>query len=485
MPKPSKQFPIRLHRLVVITLMSVLVMAIAGCVTVGPSYEAPEPELPMQFDQAPQADQGTVPTEVDTDPWRQFESEELDRLIERALEANTTIEQALARFEETLALSGLSIYSFFPTTGIAADAERSEVSGDDPFAPPGEDLGTLETWRAGFDTSWEIDLFGSLRSQSNAIRQRAEADAAAHADVQITIVAETAQTWFALLGARQQLALQKEQLNNLEESEALQRTLFENGRGTELDVARAETETESLRAQLALTQAEVVREEQRLAVLTAWPVETLRQHLNPAGRLPAMPAFTSAGEPATWLRRRPDIRNAERLLAAATSDIGVETAEFFPKLELLGSFGWTAQDASGIGDSNAQRWGFGPSISWRILDFGRIRQRVRAADASAAAALAAYDETVLTALEETETALANFRAQSESEAALNNASAAANRALSLAELRFETGADNFLVVLDAQRTALDLEREVVRARTDQATALARLYKALAGGFGSS
>ena len=467
-------------RLVVVCL----VLALAGCVTVGPDYKAPEPEMPVQFDQALDADAASETTEVDTDPWRQFESEELDRLIARALEANTTIQQALARFEETLALSGLSIYSLFPTFGVQADAERAGLSNDDPFAPPGQNLGVLETWRAGFDMNWEIDLFGSLKSQSNAIRQRAEADAAAYSDIQITIVAETAQTWFALLGARQQLALQQQQLANLQESENLLRILLDKGRGTELDVARAETETESLRAQLALAEAEVVRQEQRLAVLTAWPVAQLREQLNPETSLPAVPVFIAAGDPADWLRRRPDIRSAERQLAAATSDISVEMAEFFPKLELLGSFGWTSQSASGIGTSAAERWSLGPSISWRILDFGRVRQRVRAADAAAAQALALYDETVLTALEETETALANFRAQTESEAALSNASVAANRAFSLAELRFENGADSFLAVLDAQRTALDLEREVIRARTEQATAIARLYKALAGGFGT-
>lgn len=468
-----------------VLVVGVFLLAVTGCMTVGPDYKAPETEMPTRFDQALSADEDSATVEVDTDPWRQFESEELDRLINRALEANTSIEQALARFEETLALSGLSIYSLFPTFGIEADLDRSGLSDDDPFAPPGESLGVLETWRAGFDMNWEIDLFGSLKSQSNAIRQRAEADAAAYSDIQITIVAETAQTWFALLGARQQVALQQQQLRNLEESEGLLRTLLEKGRGNELDVARAETETESLRAQLALAQAEIVRQEQRLAVLTAWPVDTLRQMLDPSHPLPAMPVFVATGDPADWLRRRPDIRSAERQLAAATSDISVEMAEFFPKLELLGSFGWTAQSASGIGTSAAERWSLGPSISWRILDFGRVRQRVRAADAAAAQALAVYDETVLTALEETETALANFRAQTESEAALNNASEAANRAFSLAELRFETGADSFLVVLDAQRTALDLERELVRARTDQATAIARLYKALAGGFGSS
>ncbi|MEM1081455.1 MAG: TolC family protein, partial [Pseudomonadota bacterium] len=422
---------------------------------------------------------------VDTDPGRQFKRDELDRIIARSLEANTTIRQSLARFEETLALSGLSIYSLFPTVNIAADAERSQFSEQDPFVPSDQALGITETWRAGFDMNWEIDLFGSLKSQADAIRRRAEADAAAYADLQITIVAETAQAWFALLGARQQAALQAEQLSTLERREDLLRVLFDKGRGTQLDVARAETETETLRAQLALARADVVRQEQRLAVLTAWPMATLRAALDPNATIPTLPEFAAAGNPADWLRRRPDIRNAERLLAAATSDIGVETAEFFPKLELLGGFGWTAQSASGIGSSGAERWRFGPSISWRILDYGRIRQRVEAADAAAAQALAIYDETVLTALEETETALANFRAQSESEAALIHASDAASRALNLAELRFQNGADSFLDVLDAQRTALDLQREVVRARTDQATALARLYKALAGGFGTT
>jgi len=467
-----------------LSLLGLCALALSGCVTVGPDYEPPVTVLPERFDQAMEVGGNGQAIGVDTDPWQQFESPELDRLIARALEANTSIEQALARFEETLALSGLSIFSLFPTVDIAADAERAEFSEQDPFAPPDQTLGIVETWRAGFDMNWEIDLFGSLKSQSMAIAQRAEADAAAYKDIQITIVAETARAWFALLGARQQIGLQQQQLDVLQQSESILKLLQEKGRGTALDVARARTQTETLRAELALARADVVRNEQRLAVLTAWPVATLREALDPIASLPSLPALEAEGNPADWLRRRPDIRSAERRLAAATSDIGVETAEFFPKVELLGSFGWTAESASGIGSSAAQRWGIGPSIRWRIFDFGRIRQRVRAADAAAAQALALYDETVLIALEETENALAGFRAQTEHQAALSDASSAANRALELADLRFKNGADSFLDVLDAQRTALELEREVVRAKTDQATALARLYKALAGGLGT-
>ncbi|MCK7594997.1 efflux transporter outer membrane subunit [Pseudomarimonas salicorniae] len=456
-------------------LALIAALSLAAC-TVGPDYVRPEMPVPETFDQAPAAAQ--TPESL---LWSSLGDEALNRLIHRALETNTSIAQAAARLAETRALSGLTVYSLFPTVTASAGAERNQPSGRDPFIPPDAAQRT-DTYRAGFDAAWEIDLFGSLRNQSNAIYQRVDADAAALADVQLSIVAETAQTWFALRGARQQLALRRQQLRNQEGNVNLLRQLFDAGRGNRLDLSRAEAQRGIVGARLPQAEAEVVRHEQRLAVLTALSIEDLRRLTGDSADLPALPVLQTVGSPKDWLQRRPDIRAAERRIAAAYSDIGYETAQYFPILTLLGDFGWTATSFGRLGDSGAQRWSFGPQLSWRFLDFGRVRQQVRAAEARAAGAEAAYRESVLRALEDTENALARLRAANRSAAELEAARLAAADAENLARLRFDNGASGFLEVLDAERTLLDLESQALQARIDQATALAAVYKALAGDF---
>jgi multidrug efflux system outer membrane protein len=453
-----------------------LAAALLSACTVGPEYVRPDSELPAQFDQASEEATALAPS---SQVWSAFGDAELDALIARALEANTTIAQAAARFEETRALRGLSPYSLFPTVTAATDAERSDPSGEDPFLP--DQQGRTDTYRAGFDASWEIDLFGSLRNQSNAIRRREQADAAELANARLTIVAETAQAFFALRGARARLKLTTRNVQALGESVDAVTVLEENGRGTALDVARIRAQRSSLSAQLANLEAEIVRHEQRLAVLTAQPVARLRDQIDPEAPLPDLPMLVATGTPQDWLQRRPDVRAAERRLAAAFSDVGTQTAEFFPKLTLLGGFGWTAQSFGDLG-SDAQRWRWGPSISWSFLDFGRVRQRVKASEARADGAAAFFEETVLRAIEETENALAGYRAANRAAIELAEAADAAGEAAGLAKLRFDAGADDVLSLLDAERTRIDFETRAVEADVARATSLAQLYKALAGDF---
>jgi multidrug efflux system outer membrane protein len=456
------------------TAALLLVPLLASC-TVGPRYDEPETPMPARFDQS--TAEATAAT-AGQGLWTGFGSTELDELIARALEANTTIAQANARLAENRALSGLSVYYWFPTVTASGDRQRSQFSSDEPFAPPGGF--NSDVYRAGFDASWEIDLFGSLRNESQAQDRRAEADAAALADAQLTIVAETAQAWFALIGARERLVLQRRQLANLQENVRILDARVEAGDSNALDLAQAEAEMRGVAAAVPQAEADLVREEQRLAVLTAWPIATLREQLAPATAMPELPALVATGTPEDWLKRRPDIRAAERLLAASYSDVGDEIAEYFPKVTLLGSFGWTAASTSQIGEREAERWYYGPSITWSFLDFGRVRQRVKAAEARRDGAIAAYQETVLTALEETENALAGFRAANQSEHELRLGAAAAGDAARLAHLRYEAGASDYLAVLIAERQQINLENQHVQFETRRATSLAALYKALAG-----
>lgn len=456
-------------------LSLVAALSLSAC-TVGPDYVRPDLPLPEAFDQAASTASASEPL-----LWSSLGDDPLNRMIHRTREANTSIAQALARMNQTRALSGLTVYSLFPTATAGASGERNQPSGRDPFIPP-DAAARTDTYRAGFDAAWEIDLFGNLRSQSDAIYQRLDADIAALADVQLSMTAEVAQTYFALRGAQQQLALRQRQLRNQESSVHLLTQLFEAGRGSQLDVYRAEAQRRSVAARLAPAQAEVVRHEQRLSVLTAWPLATLREQLGEHAPLAELPALRTIGSPAEWIQRRPDIRAAERRLAAAYSDIGYETAQYFPILTLLGNFGWTATSFGSLGSTGAERWSFGPSLSWRFLDFGRVKQQVKAAEARAAGAEAAYRETVLRALEDTENALAHLRAANRSGVELEAARGAAAEAERLARLRFERGASSYLEVLHAERSLLDLEAQALQSRVDQATALAAVYKALAGDF---
>jgi multidrug efflux system outer membrane protein len=455
------------------TTLALAAAALLAACTVGPRHVVPETPASPRFDQS--TDEATQQPAA-TGVWAAFGSAELDGLIARALEANTTIAQAAARLAETRALSGLAIYSWFPTITAEAGQRESQFSGQDPFSRPGQ----YDTWRAGFDAVWEVDLFGSLRNEQRSIDRRTEADAAALGAAQLSIVAETAQAWFSLIGARERLALQRRQLANLEQNVEIMQARVDAGRSNALDLQRAITQARTLAAQVPDTEAELVRQEQRLAVLTAWPVGELRTRLSERTTLPALPALVATGTPEQWLKRRPDIREAERRLAAATADVGFEIAQFFPKLELFGEFGWTSDSRSTLGESFTERWSYGPTLTWSFLDIGRVRQYVKAADARRDGAIALYQETVLRALEETENALAGFRAANRSEDELRAAATAATEAARLSRLRYDVGAEDYLTLLDAERTMLDLEDRHVQAETRRATALAALYKALAG-----
>jgi multidrug efflux system outer membrane protein len=455
-----------------------LAVLLAAC-TVGPEYVRPDTAAPAAFVEA-NADHYDAARPFSA-LWASFEDPVLDRLLAQALERNRTLAQAAARLDEARALRGLETFALLPVVTAAGGADRNKPSQRDPFIPP-EAAGITETYRLGFDASWEIDLFGRARNARTAARADEDAAAAALESARQSVVAEVAQAYFTLRAEQERLRVQRRNVENLTENLALLELRRDNGRGTELDVARSNALGLAIASRLPNTEAAIAREEQRLAVLTAQPVAQLRELLGPPAPPPAMPALVDIGTPDEWLRRRPDVREAERRLAAATARVGVEVADFFPRLSLLGAGGWTAQQASDLGEDVAQRWNWGPSLSWSFLDYGSVRQRVRASEARAAGALAAYDETVLRALEETENALAGYRAANRSADALEQAVRRGKDATALATLRFDAGAADSLVVLDAERTQLDLEDQYATAVAQRGTALAALYKALAGDF---
>lgn len=460
------------------TVLVAGLLGLCGC-SLGPRYVRPVDALPASFTEA----HATIfdPTVAPAPSvWSAFGDPALDRLITAALARNKTLEQALAQLNEARALRGLTFYALVPTVTASAGRKRSSPSSRDPYIPPG--LGTTTTFTAGFDAAWEIDLFGGALSASRAAGAELSAAEASLDAARLAVIAEVAQSYFEYRAEQDRLRVQRRNVANLEENQRLLEARLAAGRGTELDVSRARALLLATQARVPLVEAAISRDEQRLAVLTAQGVESLRQDLGPEAPLPALPALVTVGTPDAWLRRRPDVRAAERRLAAATARIGVDAADFLPQLTLVGSFGWTGQLAKDIGTSAAQRSQYGPSLSWSFLDIGRVRQRVLASKARAAGALAAYQDTVLRALEETENALAGFRTANQSAVSLTDAAAAARTATALAQRRFESGASDSLTVLDAERTQLDLEDQLATALSQRATTLAALYKALAGDY---
>ena len=457
-------------------LASVISAALTGCM-VGPEYKKPELTLPEQFDQVP-AGQDALSRENTL--WSAFNDPALNALIARAQQQNKSVVQAAARLQETRALRGLYFYSWFPTITAAASEERSRASNRDPFIPSG--TGIKDTYRAGFDASWEIDLFGGTRQQKNAITSESKASAYQLKGAQLSVSAEVAQAFFALRGAQQRLAIQNQNIENLQQTDRVLAARLKEGRGSALEVAQNRTLILQVEAQLPVIEAEIVRQEQRLGVLTVQSVAALRETLQMSKSMPTLPALQAIGTPEQWVRRRPDILAAEQQFAAANARVGEKVSDYFPKLNLFGSFGWTAQGFGDLGDSSAERWSYGPSLSWSFLNAGRVRQNVKAAEARADAAAAAYQETVLLALEDTENALAQYRASNQSVQQLQQAAEQSRKARDLARLRYETGATDFLTLLDAERTLLAVEDAGAQAGTAQATSLALVYKALGGDF---
>jgi multidrug efflux system outer membrane protein len=266
----------------------------------------------------------------------------------------------------------------------------------------------------------------------------------------------------------------------------LTRARLDGGRGTQLDVARAQSQLDSTEATLPALQVAADRSAYRIATLAAEPLRDVATRLAEPRLLPTLPVTDLSalplGTPEQLLRRRPDLVQSERLLAAATADIGVATADLFPRVSLTGLIGFASNQLASFGQSSSQQYSLAAGLTWPLLDFGRVRSRIAASEARSLQALAGYEQTVATALEETEGALSQFSHSAEQTDRLASAARSAEEAARLSKLRFDAGSADFLVVLDAERQSLFARDALVQAQVGQATALVSVYRALGGGW---
>jgi multidrug efflux system outer membrane protein len=447
-----------------------------GC-AVGPNYTRPQTPTPVKFARAEPAVYSSEDTPAQF--WKQFDDDTLDQLVADALLANHDLRIALARWQQARAVHRETRFDLIPTVTAAGGYTRQELPSAQGFG-----LGALDEryYDAGFDASWELDLFGRVRRGVEAARAQVQGAQAGLQDAQVSVTAEVARTYFELRGQQGELDVAQRNVTNERATLELTASLLDAGRGTELDTSRAQAQLSSTLATIPPLEASIARSIHRLAVLTGREPEALAELLGVARPLPALPQITGVADPATLLRRRPDIRVAERGLAASTAQIGVAVGDLFPKVTFNGSFGYAAGSPGALGAAGTREYLIGPAISWAAFDLGRVRARIDEARASNDEALALYEQTVLRALEETENALVTHVRARDRLTEVEEAAHASETAAHIARVRYEGGMVGFLEVLDAERTQLTAEDQLAQSRTDTATSLIAVYKALGGGW---
>jgi multidrug efflux system outer membrane protein len=447
----------------------------ASC-TVGPNYKAP-PVAPAVVQNAQSAQFVTQTPEALW--WQEFGDVELDDLVRRALAANLDLRSAYDRVRAARAVFVERKFDYVPHVQL----EGAYSHFDEQQPGFGTARINAQSDSLGFDAAWEIDLFGRVRRSVEAARADLGAEQATYQDAQVTVAAEVARNYFELRGAQKRLAVARENLSTEHQTLELTQLLDETGRGSELDVQRSRARLKATEATIPPLEAAEKQAAYRLAVLVGQRPGALDQEFKPA----AVAIYAKAlpvGDTAELLRRRPDVRAAERQLAAATARVGVATADLFPRVNVTGFVGFLSGDVGRLfgtaSDNNARAWSIAPTVSWAAFDMGSVRARLRASEAQSDAAAANYEKVVLTALEDTENSFVAYSTRQTQLKSLTEQAQASRRAAELADTQYREGAADFLVLLDAQRTQLDAEDSVAQAETGVNVSVVAIYKALGG-----
>jgi len=453
-------------------------LLLAAC-AVGPDYKTPV-AAPVVLQNAPAGAFSTANPEAQW--WTAFNDPVLDGLIAQGLSGNLDIRIAVARVDEARALFKDARLDQIPRVTASGAYVKSDKQ------QPGSNGQRVEseTYQGGFDAGWEIDLFGRVRRGVESARAEAGAAQADLRDAQVTIAAEVARNYLELRGAQARLAVANRNLETQRETVRLTKVRYDAGAGNPIDVASAQARLNATEAVIpALITAEK-RANYRLCVLVGKRPGELDATLvaTPTAEVTPLIAALPIGDASDLLRRRPDVQAAERRLAAQTAKVGVATADLFPRVRVTGFIGFLSGTSSGFGNAASQAWSVAPSVSWPALDLGGAHQRLKAAEARNDASLAAYDQTVLAALEDLENALVGYRQQQAQLVSLTNQAAASRRAAELARIQYKEGGIDFLVLLDAERTLLAAEDSMTVAETGVNTNVVAIYKALGGGWSS-
>ncbi len=475
-------------------LFGVGVAAWLGGCTVGPNYHEPQMKVPDSFLAASQT--GASSTADSTEQaidvatwWQALNDAELNALIERALKANPSLEIALTRLQEArtfeVAITGLALPELEASAGAGrgtgSNLTRGRVS--PPLNSASNTSGLHQiNYVGGFDAVWEIDLFGRYRRAIEAARYDAQAAAAARNVVLITVLANVTRAYVDMRGLQMQLAVLRQNIRTAQQSVDLVQARFDRGIINELDVTLARRQLATFQSQVAPLASQITAAQNVIAVLLGKFPEDLAKELEKPGLIPQVPETIQAGLPLDLIRRRPDIREAERQLAGATARIGVATANLFPRVAITAGAGGQGQGLGVTPVVNQSVWSAGVLATWPLLDFGTLDALVDVADLRTHALLVNYKQTVLNAVQEVDTAISSYAAQQDRLRNLGDALTASQRAVSLASQRYDRGLTDYLNVVDAQRQEYDLAAQYAAAQTAAAENFVALYKGLGGGW---
>jgi outer membrane protein, multidrug efflux system len=461
-----------------------LLFGLAGCVS-GPDYRAPALAVAAGFVNAPASPLETADAATLARFWGQFGDPALDRLVSAAMQSNLDVRIAQARLTEAQATLQGTRTDAWPSFGADASVTRSVTPG---WQQPGASRSqrTNTAYAPAAVMNWELDLFGRNARASESAAALVSAQALGVGGAQATVVAAVASNYLSLRGLQQRLTFAEESLANQRETLRLTEVRLAAGRGTQFDVARARNQVASTAASVPALHAQAARTVHRLFTLTGLPLAELTQSLAERRPLPGLPVTDLAqlpvGTPEALLRRRPDIQVAERQFAAATAEVGVAMADRFPRVSLNGLLGLNSNRAGDLSGSGAGVYSLGASLSWTAFDFGRTSARIESSEARATRSLLVYEQTVLTALEETENALSGYTRSAQQAAELTAAARSAQDAATIARSRFAAGSIDQLSVLDAERQLLAARDQLVQVEVGTATALVDVYRALGGGW---
>jgi len=468
-----------------VVLLAGLAGGCANLPSVGPDYHAPATQTPTRWSET-LAGGETNAAAVTAAWWKNFHDAELDSLIVRAASSNLDLHIAQARVREARAHYRMTAADFWPTVDAAGAYARNRQSEHQPV------LGSLpmpagvpfenNVYQAGFDASWEIDVFGGTRRATESARAQVAAAQCGEREVLVTLLGEVARNYVEARGYQRRLEIARENIQAQEQSLAIVQNRFTNGLTSDLDVQQANTVLATTRAVVPTLETALAAAIHRLGVLLGQPPEALETELATIAPIPAAPPVVPVGLPSELLLRRPDVALAERQLAAATANIGVAKADLFPKFYLTGIAGFEGTSADDWFKSGSRFWSVGPAVQWRIFDAGRIRANIQVQNARQELALASYESTALSAFEDVENALTAYAKEQVRRQQLEAAVKSSEESLRLANQLYANGLANFINVLDAERSLYQAQDALVQSDRTISANLIALYKSLGGGW---
>lgn len=479
-----------LFRSVSAGLALLALLATAGC-AVGPTFKPPQTKMPVAYHSLEPSGRDH-PSRTTSGPatlgewWRSFHDPILDSLVNLALASNLDLKQAEARVRQARAARGVAVAGLLPRIDASAIYQRSKSSSETVGAGGSVSVATLapfrELFQVGLDAAWELDIFGGTRRSVEAATADLQAAVEDRRDVLVTLVGEVGLNYLNLRGFQQQIVIARQNLEAQKKTAAITHKRFEAGFVSRLDVANADAQVATTEAVIPQLESQAQEAIYTLGVLLGKEPVFLAKELATPTPIPPTPPLVPVGLPSDLLRRRPDIRRAEAQIHAATARIGVAVADLFPRFNITGSMGLAANEIARLGTSGSKFWSFSPTVTSPVFAGGKIRWNIELQKALKDEAFLAYQQTVLTALKDVETALVAYTKEQEHQRALAQAVASNRQAVDLAMKLYVAGKTDFLNVLNAQRALFLTEDALTQSTRTLGANLIALYKALGGGW---